>query len=309
MDELTAPQELVFTVKQAFATPAKPITLEQAGLKEVQHLQEWVIAHPEILGPNVLLVTAELGKWVTTGGTKEADRLDVLGVDDDGTLVVGELKRGAAPDTVEMQALKYAAMASNFTFELLVEQRVHYLHKRGKEISAEEARTELLDHAPLLEDAPDSADETLGPARMVLVASSFPPGVTTTSTFLSDFGIEIALVQFRAYLTPGDEIVLTVSRLFPLPDIDLIGPAATTRTETRQRRKAAKAVARLVDAEAVEDDTVFTFFVLSEGGAGAEQVRNGWRRMRSGAVPAGSIIVPGHLFGSWMRNSTVHRSS
>jgi hypothetical protein len=40
------------------------------------------------------------------------DRLDILGFHISGELVVAELKRDRAPDTVEMQAIKYAAMVS-----------------------------------------------------------------------------------------------------------------------------------------------------------------------------------------------------
>jgi RecB family endonuclease NucS len=40
-----------------------------------------------------------------------ADRLDVLGLDRGGRLVVVELQRDRAPDTVTMQAINYAATA------------------------------------------------------------------------------------------------------------------------------------------------------------------------------------------------------
>ena len=48
--------EMVFTVSGASATVAQPISLAEAGLKERGHLQEWVLAHPEMLGPDVKVV-------------------------------------------------------------------------------------------------------------------------------------------------------------------------------------------------------------------------------------------------------------
>ena len=94
----------VFTVHPGRAEPARVISLADAGLKERADLQEWVRAHPEILGSDVRIVTFEFSGWQSRSGS-EADRLDLLGIDAAGHLVVAELKRGVAPDTVEMQAI------------------------------------------------------------------------------------------------------------------------------------------------------------------------------------------------------------
>mgnify|MGYP001405807123 FL=1 len=51
--------ELVFRVQDSVAQPARPITLAEAGLRERQHLQEWVLANPEMLGEGVLIITSE----------------------------------------------------------------------------------------------------------------------------------------------------------------------------------------------------------------------------------------------------------
>lgn len=97
--------ELVFTVDQAKPTRAVQITLAEAGLKERSHLQEWVLADPHILGTDTMIVTSEFASWAGSDGAKDPDRLDVLGLLSDGRLMVAELKRGKAPQTVEMQAL------------------------------------------------------------------------------------------------------------------------------------------------------------------------------------------------------------
>ena len=68
-------EELVFTVTGATALPAQPVSLEEAGLRERSHLQEWVIAHPEILGPDVCIIAFEFGQWIGLSGSKERDRL------------------------------------------------------------------------------------------------------------------------------------------------------------------------------------------------------------------------------------------
>jgi hypothetical protein len=43
---LVAVSERVFTVTGPTATPAQPITLAEAGLRERSDLQQWVLAHP-----------------------------------------------------------------------------------------------------------------------------------------------------------------------------------------------------------------------------------------------------------------------
>ena len=108
------PEDLVFTVQPGVARRAQSISLAEAGLRERADLQEWVRKSPEILGSGIRIVTFEFGAWQARDG-HASDRLDLLGLDDDGRLVVAELKRGPASDTVEMQAIKYAAFASRFT--------------------------------------------------------------------------------------------------------------------------------------------------------------------------------------------------
>lgn len=73
--------EMVFTVEGAAATPAMGISLAEAGLKEREHLQEWVLQHPRVLGDDVKIVAFEFGRWSGTGSSVERDRLDILGLD------------------------------------------------------------------------------------------------------------------------------------------------------------------------------------------------------------------------------------
>ena len=72
----TVAEEHLYTVSGASA--AKRISLTEAGLLERQHLQEWVLAHPEILGEDVLVVAFEFDRWMTGGGSLTWERLDVL---------------------------------------------------------------------------------------------------------------------------------------------------------------------------------------------------------------------------------------
>lgn len=212
--------ELVFVVDEAVATPARPIGLADAGLREVQHLQEWVLAHPEILGPGVKIVTAELAEWQSGSGSPDQERLDVLGLDRSAKLVVAELKRGTAPTPTTMQSVGYAARASRFTPELLAEKHAQFLSRRGQTTTNEVALERLALHAEY-ELTPDR----LASPRIVLVASEFPEALTATVVWLTEQGLEITLRQFQAYQT-ATQILITVSQTYPVPDVEefTIGP-------------------------------------------------------------------------------------
>ena len=119
--------ELVFTIEGAAATAAQRMSLAAAGLLERTHLQEWVLAHPKILGVEAKIVTFEFDNWTARGLAPPADRLDILGIDRTGRLIVAELKRDRAPDTTTMQAINYAAMASRFSLDTLADAHARHL--------------------------------------------------------------------------------------------------------------------------------------------------------------------------------------
>ena len=194
-------------------------TLNDAGLLERRHLQEWVIDHPEILGPTVMVVTVEYSGWIVDGDPQR-QRLDILGIDADGRLVVAELKRGLAPDTVEMQAVKYAAMASRFNLEALAAAHAAFKRSRGAAISEDQAAEALQAHAAGL------TNETLHDPRIVVVAQGFSPLVISAVVWLADRGVDISLVSFQPYKRASGEVLVTFSTLFPLPDLErsLISP-------------------------------------------------------------------------------------
>jgi alkylated DNA nucleotide flippase Atl1 len=255
-----APGELVFTVDGSEATPSTPITLAEAGLRERQDLQEWVIAHPEILGTDVLIVTFEFGRWWASDGSRERDRLDVLGIDTDGRLVVVELKRDKAPDTVEMQAIKYASMASRFTEETLVDQFATFRARGGEPRDEDSAREDLLAHVGELDP------EQLRQPRIILVAGSFPPVVTASAVWMSEMGIDITLQRVQAYRVFDTRTIITVSQLYPVPDVEefTVAPGASaspgrSSQEGRRRRSGGRAITRLVESGEIDDGTQLTF--------------------------------------------------
>jgi hypothetical protein len=253
--------ELVFTIQGTHAVAARPTSLSDAGLRERQHLQEWVLAHPEIIGSDVLVVTTEFDRWISGQGATPLDRLDVLGLDQSGRLVVAELKRDRAPDTVDMQALKYAAMASRFSLDTLASAYSSYLKKReGLETTPSEALTRLQEWAPEL------SDETLRTPRICLIAGDFPPSVTATTVFLHENGLDIWLLRIQAYRSGQGEVLVTVSQLWPVPNVEdfTISPRSSSSAKqqiARERRRRASIVDRIIAANAVPEGSTLHIVV------------------------------------------------
>lgn len=148
------------------------------------------------------------------------------GLGKDGHLVVAELKRDSAPDTVEMQAIKYAAMASRFDVDVLADANASFCRThRGRTMTSDEAANELFAHTDFT-----MTDETLRSPRIVIVAGSFPANVTATTVWLSEMGLDITLVRMQAYETAGG-VVVTVSQHYPPADggAFLVAPTRAAR--------------------------------------------------------------------------------
>lgn len=201
-----------------------------------------------------MIVTLEFGQWQSAYG-RSADRLDILGLHKSGELVVAELKRDEAPDTVEMQALKYGAMVSRFTVEALAEQHAKFLSQRGNPTDEDAA-------GDLLAAFGDITSESLRRPRLVLLASGYPPTTAATAVWLREMGIDITLMQYRAYKT-GQEIAISVSQLYPVPAVEdfTISPReAEVRAveEKVRRRQDVSTVSKLIAAKLLDDETAMT---------------------------------------------------
>lgn len=93
----------------------KPIksTLTENGRKETEHLEKWIKTRPEILGTDILII----GQQVYT----KSGPLDFLGIDNNGNLVIIELKRDKLARLVLAQAIDYASDLASWEIEKISE--------------------------------------------------------------------------------------------------------------------------------------------------------------------------------------------
>jgi len=247
--------DYLFTVADRSATPVSLVELSAEGLLERQHLQEWVIDNPQVLGESVLVVTAEFDRWADTDGVPTRDRLDVLGLDATGRLVVVELKRGTADRDVHLQAITYAALVSRFDLDTLAQAYRDFLVGRGQALDLDACRQRLLDHVD-----GDWSPELLQRPRQVIIAVDFPKQVTHTVVWLSEMHLDIDLIRVGLWKVEG-HLIAAFTRVYPTPGVEeftltparVEAKAAARKLEERSRAR--NAVHVLVGAGLLPDGT------------------------------------------------------
>lgn len=98
-------------------TPIKS-TLADNNRKETEHLEGWIKTKPEILGTDILII----GEQVYT----KSGPLDFLAIDNNGNIVVVELKRDKLARVVLAQAIDYASDLSTWDIDKLSEVCMSY---------------------------------------------------------------------------------------------------------------------------------------------------------------------------------------
>ncbi|MDK3256600.1 MGMT family protein [Blastococcus capsensis] len=249
---------MLFEVDGRSARPAATHSLREVDLEERAHLQEWVLDQPQVLGDDVLIVTSEFDRWTGQDGTRARDRLDVLGLDSSGRLVVAELKRDDSGGDVHLQAITYAALVSRFTLETLADAYAQYRTRRGEPLTIAEAADRIAEHV-----GGDLDPDVLRRPRLVLIAGSFPRQVTHTAVWLSEMGVDISLISVTVWRVEG-RLVAGFTKVYPTAEVEEF-TLAPVRAEARvatekaaERSRTASTVRRLVDAGLLEDGEVLT---------------------------------------------------
>jgi hypothetical protein len=195
------------------------------GILERSDLQRLLRDHADVISPDTLIISEEFSSW-----DRSDRRIDLLGVDRQGRLVVLELKRTTDDSWADLQALRYAAMISQMTFDEAVEHFGVYLRRRGRDA---DARSALLAH---LGWSDPSAGTFGSDTRIILAAADFSPEVTSTVLWLNERDLDIMCVRLQPYRL-GGTIVLDVQQIIPLPE------AADYQIQIRQKQREARTVA------------------------------------------------------------------
>lgn len=206
------------------ATLHGPARFADIGITERADLQEWILSHPEILGEPLLIITSEFA-----GFDRSNRRLDLLGLDPDGNLVIIELKLELQHTFADLQALRYAAFCATMTIDQVVDEFAKY---HG--VSSQIAITAVSDFLEVEEeDLPEPSDRP----RVILVAGSMDdPEVISTVLWLRNFDLDIRCLEVTPYKASEKQIILVPRLIVPLPEAE----AYQVRVERKESVKAKK---------------------------------------------------------------------
>ena len=209
-----------------------PSSFGQEGVLERADLQRILRDQPDVLEEGLLIISEEFCNWEDS-----KRRIDLLGLDAKGCLVVVELKRGETGGHMDLQAIRYAAMVANMTFQQVVDACQAYLEKReGGSVEEDAAETLVREHLGNMDEGQVIRTEI---PRIILASENFSKELTTCVMWLNDSwlrnaGQEIKCVRVQPHRN-GDEILVETSIVIPLPE------AGDYRTQLGQRERETRA--------------------------------------------------------------------
>jgi hypothetical protein len=176
-----------------------PTTMPDEALYESQ-VEDWVAGCPDILGEKLLVI----GRQVMVDGGK--DRIDLLGMDENGSLVVIELKRDLVGGDADLQGLRYASLVQDWGEEEIQRQAEGYWESAGEDRDfLEEVQALCGDEATLNTTQ-----------RVILVGRDVKPRLGSMVLWLIAQGVDLKVVAVN-FLKDEERIYLQPQVVIPPP--------------------------------------------------------------------------------------------
>lgn len=212
----------IFEVAEGGLRAVPETSFGAEGIHERKHLQRLLRENISVLDDRLFVVTEEFGNWVDS-----SRRIDLLCLDSDANLVVVELKRTEDGGHMDLQALRYAAMISEMTFDQLVEAHAHY--RDHVQFDPDAARAAILDFLRWDEVLEDQFGLD---TRIILAAADFGKEITTTVMWLNERDLDVRCIRLKPYRLENGPVLLDVQQIVPLPE------AASFQTKIGTKRQA-----------------------------------------------------------------------
>jgi len=102
----------------------KSTTFAEEKIREVNDLQKYLVNSIDVVEEGLFVLCTEFRGWEDSNRS-----IDILCLDKNGNLVVIELKRTEDGGHMDLQAIRYAAMVANMTFDQANEEYSKYIKK------------------------------------------------------------------------------------------------------------------------------------------------------------------------------------
>ena len=236
----------IFRLTKNAIEPLSETSFSQQGITERFDLQRLLRANIGVVVPDVMVIAEEFAEWEDS-----KRRIDLLGVDRKGNLVVIELKRGDDGAHMDLQAVRYAAMVAKMTFEHAVDVFQSFLDKVSER---HEARGRLLEFLGWDEPHGDLFGQDV---RIVLIAADFSRELTTAVLWLNEHQLYIQCVRLKPY-DSGHGVLIDAQTIIPLPE--------ASEYQEKVRHKA------IEEREARKEDTGYWFMNTGDSGSDGDRV-------------------------------------
>src|ERR1700686_1694611 len=174
------------------ADKAKALPVEAVGETTTERLLEDILSGtPDILMANLKLV----GRQTETPGGP----LDLLGVDEDGRLVVFELKRGSFTRDAVAQAIDYASYLADLEIDDLCRHIANNSGRSGTE--------HIVDFAQWYQDHFQKPVADIGRPKVVLVGLGVDERAKRMVAFLAQCELDISLLTFHGFNQGGETLL------------------------------------------------------------------------------------------------------
>lgn len=173
-------------------------SLVNDGKREKEDLEQWIKSNPQIIGDDIVII----GEQIQTS----SGPLDFLGIDNNGNIVIIELKRDKLPREALAQAIDYASDVASWEIDRLSE-----ICQKFKNQSLEEVLQEKFEDIAIEDLAINQTQ------RLLLVGTSVEESLGRMIEWLSDnysLGINAVVLNY-AKTKSGDAIL---SRMVIIPE-------------------------------------------------------------------------------------------
>ena len=168
---------------------SKPSPLSASALLNEQQLEELILAAPEILS----------GEWMLIGRQEQTGlggRIDLLAIAPDASLVLIELKRNRTPREIVAQALDYASWVEQLTASKIAQ--IYQRFSKGGN----------LDEAFKQHFGGELDEETLNEShQIILVAAELDDSTERIITYLNKREIAINVLFFQVFQNGSDQLL------------------------------------------------------------------------------------------------------